>query len=137
MAFQQSFSVQSSGRGTIEITRQVRQLVAEANIETGLCQVFTHHTSASLILCENADPDVQRDLEVFMSGLVTDGDPRFIHNAEGDDDMPAHIRTMLSNPDLSVPVSHGKLALGTWQGIFLWEHRTQPHPRKITVTVLG
>lgn len=137
MTFQQSFSIQSSGRSTIEITQQVCQIVAEANIKTGLCQVFTHHTSASLILCENADPDVQRDLEVFMSGLVKDGDPRFIHNYEGNDDMPAHIRTILSNPDLSVPISHGKLALGTWQGIFLWEHRSLPQHRTVTVTVLG
>lgn len=137
MATQESFTVSTLGRNTIELTSQVERIVQNSGIETGLCHVFTHHTSASLIFCENADPDVQRDLGVFMSGLVTDGAPRFIHTLEGEDDMPAHIRTTLTDTNLSAPISNGQLALGTWQGIFLWEHRYSPQNRKITVTLLN
>ncbi len=137
MVSQDSFSISTSGRGIVEITKQIAQRVESSNINTGICQVFTHHTSASLIICENADPDVLRDLEVYMEGLVVDGDPRFIHTLEGIDDMPAHIRTILTNPNLSIPIANGRLALGTWQGVFLWEHRLQPQRRHITVTALG
>lgn len=137
MVTQESFQINTLGRNTIEITKQIEHIVQKSAIETGLCQVFTHHTSASLIFCENADPDVQRDLDVFMAGLVIDGDSRFIHTLEGNDDMPAHIRTILTNPNLSAPISNGQLALGTWQGIFLWEHRYAPHQRKITVTLIS
>jgi len=137
MVAQESFNVSTLGRNTIEITSHIERIVQNSDIDTGLCQVFTHHTSASLIFCENADPDVQRDLDVFMSGLVVDGDARFIHTLEGEDDMPAHIRTILTNPNLSAPISNGRLALGTWQGIFLWEHRYSPQNRKITVTLLS
>ncbi|HIG78922.1 MAG TPA: YjbQ family protein [Cycloclasticus sp.] len=137
MVSQDSFSISTSGRGIVEITKQIAQRVESSNINTGICQVFTHHTSASLIICENADPDVLRDLEVYMEGLVVDGDPRFIHTLEGIDDMPAHIRTILTNPNLSIPITNGRLALGTWQGVFLWEHRLPPQRRHITVTALG
>jgi secondary thiamine-phosphate synthase enzyme len=137
MVSQDSFSISTSGRGIVEITKQIAQRVESSNINTGICQVFTHHTSASLIICENADPDVLRDLEVYMEGLVVDGDPRFIHTLEGIDDMPAHIRTILTNPNLSIPIANGRLALGTWQGVFLWEHRLQPQRRQITVTAFG
>ncbi len=134
---QDSFAVNTDGRGTYEISNRVKGIVADAGIAVGLCHVFVHHTSASLILCENADPTVQRDLEQFMATTVPDGDPRFRHVAEGPDDMPAHVRTVLTTSDLTLPVTGGRCALGTWQGIYLWEHRTFPHRRKITVTVAG
>tara|TARA_R110002096_G_scaffold246654_14_gene439045 strand:- start:9643 stop:10056 length:414 start_codon:yes stop_codon:yes gene_type:complete len=137
MVFQRSFVITTSGRGTQEITHDINQIVQASAIDKGLCQVFCQHTSASLVLCENADPDVQRDLGVFMQQLVPDGDPRFIHTMEGKDDMPAHIRTILSNPNLSIPISKGQLALGTWQGVFLWEHRLSGHTRNICVTLVS
>lgn len=120
-----------------EISNQVKDIVREADISVGICHVFLHHTSASLIICENADIDVQTDLETFMSRLVKDGDPAFIHTAEGDDDMPAHIRSVLTQAELTIPISQGRLALGTWQGIYLWEHRTSAHRRNITLTITG
>lgn len=120
-----------------EISNQVKDIVREADISVGICHVFMHHTSASLIICENADIDVQTDLETFMSRLVKDGDPAFIHTAEGDDDMPAHIRSVLTQAELTIPISQGRLALGTWQGIYLWEHRTSAHRRNITLTITG
>ena len=129
--------VQTRGRGTTEITAQVQNAVSESGIADGLCTVFVHHTSASLIINENADPDVQRDLDAFLSRLVPDGDPLFIHTIEGPDDMPAHVRTALTQTSLSVPVNGGRCALGTWQGIFVWEHRHRGHCRKVTVTVVG
>jgi secondary thiamine-phosphate synthase enzyme len=134
---QDSFTVHTNGRGTYEISEKVKNVVANAEISVGLCHVFIHHTSASLILCENADPSVQRDLERFMATTVPDGDPRFRHVAEGPDDMPAHVRTVLTASDLTLPVTAGRCALGAWQGIYLWEHRTAAHRRKITVTVAG
>ncbi len=108
-----------------------------AGFRTGLANVFLHHTSASLILCENADPSVQRDLEAFFSRLVEDGDPVFSHRSEGDDDMSGHVRSILTTNSLSVPVRQGRLALGTWQGLYLYEHRYRPHRRQVTVTVMG
>ena len=134
---QESFTVSTRGRSTTEVSQQIDQFVRAAQISTGFCHVFIHHTSASLIICENADFDVQTDLETFMSGLVKDGDPAFIHTAEGNDDMPAHIRSVLTQTELTIPVSQGRLALGTWQGVYLWEHRTSPHHRKITLTMAG
>jgi secondary thiamine-phosphate synthase enzyme len=127
--------VETRGRGTYEITSQVALAVAASGVEFGLCHLFISHTSASLMLCENADPDVRRDLETFMADLAADGDPRFVHTAEGPDDMAAHVRSVLTHSSLTVPISSGRLALGTWQGIFLWEHRTQPHRRRVVVTV--
>jgi len=129
--------VETQGRGTYDITRDVQAAVHEAGITTGLCHVFIRHTSASLILCENADPDVRRDLETFMLRTVPDGDPAFVHTAEGPDDMPAHVRSILTQTDLNIPVRNGRCALGTWQGIYLWEHRHGPHRRTVIVTVNG
>jgi len=137
MTRQQTFSVDTRGRGSYEITREVQRLVAESGIRTGLCHVFVHHTSASLMLCENADPTVRQDLERFMARLAPDGDPLFRHDDEGADDMPAHVRSILTNMDLTLPVSGGRPTLGTWQGVYLWEHRTQAHRRRVTVTVQG
>jgi secondary thiamine-phosphate synthase enzyme len=129
--------VQTRGRGTYDVTAEVGRIVAEAGVETGLCHIFVAHTSASLMLCENADPDVRRDLETFMGDLAPDGDPRFVHTAEGPDDMSAHVRSVLTQSDLTVPIANSRLALGTWQGIYLWEHRTHPHLRHMLVTVQG
>jgi len=127
--------IETRGRGSYEISSRVADVVVASQIETGLCHVFITHTSASLMLCENADPDVRRDLETFMADLVPDGDARFLHTAEGPDDMPAHVRSVLTQSSLSLPVSRGRLALGTWQGIYVWEHRTAPHRRRLVVTV--
>jgi len=124
-------------RGTYEITREVAAIVSASNAQHGLATVFIHHTSASLIVCENADPSVRRDLETFAAKLVRDGDPMFSHDAEGDDDMPAHVRTVLTQTSIGVPIGSGKLLLGTWQGLYLWEHRTSPHRRQVSVTVIG
>lgn len=137
MLHQESFTVQTKGRGTYETTDAVQQIVGAAGIDVGLCHVFVHHTSASLMLCENADPTVRRDLESFMAKVAPDGDPMYRHTLEGPDDMPAHIRTVLTQTGLAIPVSNGRCVLGTWQGIYLWEHRTAGHRRKLTVTVQG
>ncbi|PCI18888.1 MAG: secondary thiamine-phosphate synthase [Piscirickettsiaceae bacterium] len=137
MAQQTSLNITTNGRNTYEITTAVKDFVASASIESGICNIFCQHTSASLIICENADHDVQRDLEVFMNGLVKDGDPRFIHTLEGDDDMPAHIRSVLTNTSIGVPIINHELALGTWQGIFLWEHRYASQHRTVTITLTG
>ena len=137
MVFQDTLRFATRGRGTTSITAAIREQVKRSGIRTGLCHVFLQHTSASLVLCENADPDVRTDLERYMARLVTDGDPLFDHTAEGPDDMPAHIRAILSGSDLTLPVSNGQCALGTWQGVYLWEHRTAGHHRKVTVTVSG
>lgn len=134
---QKQLQFSTRGRGSYEITREVASIIAEAGISTGLCHVFCHHTSASLTLCENADPTVRQDLETFLARLVPDGDPMFRHTMEGADDMPAHIRAMLTNMDLTLPVTDGRSALGTWQGVYLLEHRTHPHNRRVTVTVQG
>lgn len=137
MLHQDNFTVRTDGRGTYEVTDQVRQIVNAADIASGLCHIFVHHTSASLILCENADPTVRLDLETFMARTVPDGDPMFRHTLEGPDDMSAHIRTVLTQTGLSIPVTNGRCDLGTWQGVYLWEHRTAGHRRKLTVTVHG
>lgn len=137
MFAQDIITVSTRGRGIYELTGQVQRIVGDTGIRTGLCHLFVQHTSASLMLCENADPDVVRDLEVFMTGAVPDGDPRFRHDAEGPDDMAAHVRSVITHSDLHIPVSGGRCALGTWQGAFLWEHRYAPHRRKVVVTVHG
>jgi secondary thiamine-phosphate synthase enzyme len=136
MAKQRSFIVDTRGRGTCDISDRVEQAVAASGVDCGIAHVFVHHTSASLLLCENADPQVRRDLEAFLARLVPDGSPLFEHQDEGPDDMPAHIRAILTKVELSVPVTGGRCALGTWQGIYLYEHRTQGHRRRVTVTVL-
>lgn len=137
MISQQELSIPTQGRGTYDLSGQVQSVVAGSGISSGMCHVFIRHTSASLMLCENADPDVMRDMETFMSRTVPDGDPMFTHTAEGPDDMPAHVRSVLTQSDLNLPVIDGRCALGTWQGIYLWEHRHAPHTRRVIVTVQG
>jgi secondary thiamine-phosphate synthase enzyme len=129
------FSTQ--GRGLVEITGTVAEWVARAGIQTGLLTLFIRHTSASLLVQENADPDVQADLDRFFARLVPDGDPLFRHRDEGPDDMPAHVRAALTAVQLSIPVMNGRMALGTWQGIYLWEHRTRPHSRQVALHLIG
>jgi secondary thiamine-phosphate synthase enzyme len=130
-------TVSTRARGLHEITREIQSRVARANVQTGLCKLHLQHTSASLLIQENADPDVRLDFETFFARLVPDGDAIFVHTLEGDDDMPAHIRTALTAVNLSIPIAEGRLCLGTWQGIYLWEHRTMPHTRTVVVHVLG
>ena len=132
-----SFTVATQGRGSYAIDHEINRRTQQAEMEKGLAHIFVHHTSASLMICENADPAVRQDLETFMADLVPDGDSRFIHQDEGPDDMPAHIRSILTQSALSVPVTMGNLALGTWQSVYLWEHRTAPHQRKITISLTG
>jgi len=129
--------ISTRGRGLYEFTDQAVNWVAQTRIKEGLLTLHLRHTSASLLIQENADPDVRRDLEAFFSRLVPDGDPLFVHTAEGEDDMPAHVRTALTAVNLSVPVRLGELALGTWQGIYLWEHRQSPHARSVALHIIG
>jgi secondary thiamine-phosphate synthase enzyme len=132
-----TLSIATPGRATIDITDQVQQVVAAAEVANGVCTVFVHHTSASLMICENADPAVRDDLERFASRLVPDGDPLFRHTDEGPDDMPAHVRSVLTQTSLSIPIARGRCALGTWQGVYLWEHRHARHQRTVTVSIIG
>ena len=124
------FTIRTRGRGFYEFTNDVTAWVSQTGFKSGLVTLHLRHTSASLLIQENADPDVRRDLETFFARLVPDGDAMFVHTAEGDDDMPAHIRTALTAVNLSIPVSQGQLALGTWQGIYLWEHRKAAYSRR-------
>jgi secondary thiamine-phosphate synthase enzyme len=133
--FQETLEITTRGRGAQNITGEIQEAVGRSGIRTGLCHVFVQHTSASLILCENADPDVRHDLEDWLARQVPDGDTRYRHGMEGPDDMPAHIRSILTNMDLTLPVSGGRCALGTWQGVFLYEHRHHGQRRRIVVTV--
>jgi secondary thiamine-phosphate synthase enzyme len=137
MSYQTILEFSTAGRGTREITGAVAEAIAASGVRCGLAHVFVQHTSCSLTITENADPDVRRDLETVIARLAPDGDPAYRHDAEGPDDMAAHARSMLSSTGLNVPVGGGKLLLGTWQGIYLWEHRTSPHRRRVVVTVLG
>ncbi|MBS0356431.1 MAG: YjbQ family protein [Proteobacteria bacterium] len=137
MAFQQILEFRTRGRGSLDITAQVADVVAASGIATGLAHVFVQHTSCSLMITENADPDVRRDLETVFGRLAPDGDPAYRHDLEGDDDMAAHARSVLSDVGLSMPIGQGRLLLGTWQGIFLWEHRSSAHSRHVVVTVIG
>jgi secondary thiamine-phosphate synthase enzyme len=137
MIYREHLAIETRGRGTYELTRQLQQAVERSKIVRGLCHLFIHHTSASLIVCENADPSVRRDLEQFAANLAPDGDPSFEHDSEGPDDMPAHIRSILTLTSLTIPVEGRRCDLGTWQGVFLWEHRTSPHRRRISVSVFG
>jgi secondary thiamine-phosphate synthase enzyme len=131
------FVISTRGRGFYEITRPVTAWVQESGIANGLLTLHLRHTSASLLIQENADPEVRSDLERFFSRLVPDGDSLFCHTSEGEDDMPAHVRTALTTVNLSVPVAAGHLTLGTWQGIFLWEHRHDPHTRRVAAHIIG
>ena len=137
MTFQHAFEVKTAGRGTLEITSQEARLERESGVRRGLANVFTQHTSCSLIITENADPAVRRDLETLAKRWAPDGDSAYVHDTEGDDDMAAHARSVLTCASISVPIDGGALMLGTWQGIYLWEHRTSPHVRRIVVTVMG
>ena len=130
-------TVQTGGRGFYDITTQVQGLVTQTRVQAGLSTLLLQHTSASLLIQENADPDVRRDFEHFFARLVPDGDPLFVHTAEGEDDMPAHIRAALTTVNLSIPIETGRLTLGMWQGVYLWEHRREPHRRIVVVHVLG
>jgi secondary thiamine-phosphate synthase enzyme len=129
--------IASRGRGFYEFTNRVEELVSKSGLKTGLATIHLQHTSASLLIQENADPDVRRDFESFFARLVPDGDSLFIHTSEGDDDMPAHVRTALTTVNLSIPIARGALALGTWQGIYLWEHRKSAHRRRVVVHLIG
>jgi secondary thiamine-phosphate synthase enzyme len=129
--------ISTRGRGTYDFTEQLQRITAGSGIATGLCTVFVHHTSASLIISENADPSVRRDLDGFMARLVPDGDALFEHDDEGPDDMPSHVRSVLTQTSLGIPVARGRCDLGTWQGVYLWEHRHAAHERRLTVTLIG
>lgn len=137
MSYQQSIEIRTRGRGTTEITAEVARLVRTSGVSVGVAHVFVQHTSCSLAITENADPDVRRDLETLAARWAPDADPAYRHDAEGDDDMAAHARSLLTGTAVSVPVGGGALLLGTWQGIYLWEHRAQPHTRTVVVTVTG
>lgn len=137
MAYQQAFEIQTRGRGTIEVTREVERRVSASGIDTGIAHVFVQHTGCSLMITENADPSVRRDLETLATRWAPDGDSAYRHDTEGDDDMAAHARAVLTGNSVTVPIGGGELLLGTWQGIYLWEHRTVPHTRSIVVTVVG
>jgi secondary thiamine-phosphate synthase enzyme len=132
-----TFSVRTHGKGTTEITREIAAIVSRAGIRQGTVTVFVRHTSASLVIMENADPSARRDLEVFFDKLVPETTPWFIHTQEGPDDMPSHIRMALTRTSEVIPVMDGRMTLGTWQGIFLFEHRRAPHQREIAVNVMG
>jgi secondary thiamine-phosphate synthase enzyme len=137
MIYRGELSIATRGRGIYDITRDASHVVAASGAKEGLATIWIAHTSASLIVCENADPSVRADLEAFAARLVPDGDPLFTHDAEGDDDMPAHVRSVLTQTSIGIPLAAGKLVLGTWQGLYLWEHRTAPHDRKLTISVIG
>ena len=137
MLHQQKLRFSTTGRGTYNITKQIIEAIETSGIKFGICHMFVQHTSASLILCENADKTVREDLNAYMARLVKDGDSKYKHTEEGPDDMAAHIRTVLTQSSLSIPVYKGKCDLGMWQGIFLWEHRTNAHKRNVAITVMG
>ena len=134
---QSQITINTPGRSSIEITHQLTRMVINSGIHVGLLHCFIQHTSASLIICENADPNVRQDLEMVMGRLAPDGDPDYRHQDEGPDDMPAHIRSILTQTELSIPVQQGQVALGTWQGVYLWEHRLAAQRRTIILTVHG
>lgn len=135
--YQEILRVETRGTGLRELTTEVARIVRTAGIETGMVHVFCRHTSASLLIQENADPDVQRDLVAFFKRLVPEGDPLFVHQSEGPDDMPAHVKSALTQTSVAVPIAGFQMMLGTWQGIYLFEHRRRPHTRQIVVHVLG
>lgn len=137
MTHQYTLAFSTTGRGTVDITGAVAQLVAQSGVQCGLVHVFVQHTSCSLTITENADADVRRDLETIMKRVAPDGDPAYRHDTEGPDDMASHVRSVLTDSSVTVPVGAGRLMLGTWQGIYLWEHRTSAHRRSVVVTILG
>jgi secondary thiamine-phosphate synthase enzyme len=135
--FRESFVIATQRRGLVLVTASVADVVARSGVREGLATVFVHHTSASLLIQENASADVPGDLQTFFDALVPDGDPRYRHVEEGPDDMSAHVRSSLTSTSLGIPVANGCLDLGTWQGVWLWEHRTTAHRRRVSVVVLG
>ena len=135
--FQKTLTFRTVGKGTVEITGEVQEVLRSSGLQFGTATIFVQHTSCSLVIMENADPSARRDLEVFMDDLVPDNYPKFIHTHEGPDDMPSHIKMALTRTTEVIPFNNGKLALGTWQGIFLWEHRVQPHNRRIVLSMQG
>ena len=135
--FQQVLKIQTRGKGLQEITSEVREVVRASEITSGLCNLFVRHTSSSLVIQENADPDVQKDLEYFFRKLVPENDLRYTHTQEGPDDMPSHIRSAMTKTSEQIPLADGKMLLGTWQGIFLWEHRSRGHSRNVVVHISG
>ncbi len=137
MIAQKTLSFRTRGRGTTEITRDIERVVSSSGVRTGSCHVFIQHTSASLVVSENADPSVRQDLETLIGRIAPDGDPEYRHDAEGPDDMAAHARTVFTSTAITIPVGEGRLLLGTWQGVYLWEHRHAAHPRSVVVTVQG
>lgn len=137
MLVREHLKIPARGRSFESLTDRIERIVRDSGVRDGLCNLFIRHTSASLVICENADPAVQRDLERFMQRIAPDGSPDYEHDAEGPDDMPAHIRSMLTSASLGIPVADGHLLLGTWQGIYLWEHRHARHEREVLVTVMG
>lgn len=137
MTFQKTIEIRTGGRGTTNITAEVERVVRDAGVPAGLVHVFVKHTSCGVVITENADPDVRRDLDTLASRWAPDADPAYLHTLEGADDMAAHARSVLSGSSVSVPLGHGGLLLGTWQGIYLWEHRTGPQRRAVVVTILG
>lgn len=134
--FQDMLEVRTAGRGLVNVTDAVQHVVGSSGIKTGLCTVFCRHTSASLVIQENADPSVQRDMQRFMDRVAPDGGG-YEHSAEGPDDMPSHLRTMLTRTSEQIPIARNRLALGTWQALYLWEHRTSPHLRELVVHIAG
>lgn len=134
---QETLTIETAGRGVYELTQRVQDVVAASGISVGMCHLLIRHTSASLMISENADAAVMHDLESFMSRQVPDGDPMFTHTQEGPDDMSAHVRSILTQVDLNLPITDGSCALGTWQGIYLWEHRLAPHTRSVVITLHG
>lgn len=136
MHYQQLLKIPTTGKSLCKITSKVEAIVAESGVEMGLCTLFLRHTSASLLIQENADPDVLKDLANFLAKLVPESN-QYIHNAEGPDDMPAHIRTALTHTSEQIPITQGQLVLGTWQGIYIWEHRQRSHLREVVVHIEG
>lgn len=137
MVHHSTIRIRTRGKGTFEITEEVSRAIEESGIKDGIVTVFVRHTSASLVIMENADPSARRDLEVFFEKLVPENTPWFSHTLEGPDDMPSHIRMALTRTSETIPIHNGRMTLGTWQGIFLFEHRSTPHHREILLTVMG
>lgn len=136
MQHQQLLKIPTTGKSLAKITPKIEAIVAQSGVETGLCTLFLRHTSASLLIQENADPDVLKDLSNFLAKLVPES-VQYIHSAEGADDMPAHIRTALTHTSEQIPIAQGQLVLGTWQGIYIWEHRQRSHLRELVVHIAG
>ena len=137
LTYSESISIHTHGKGTTEMTSNLQNILKKSNVSSGLMNVFVRHTSASLVIMENADPSARRDLERFFDHLVPEYESWYTHTCEGPDDMPSHIRMALTRTSESIPIINGNLALGTWQGVFLFEHRNMPHHREIIITILG